>query len=72
MPEKCYRMCRRKEDLDELPEDTTDVFQRIMLDRCTDRPDSSFQNGKFAAIDLICFAEFLSCYHVQSKSKPEL
>ena len=27
IPEKCYRFFRRKEDFDELPDDSTDVFQ---------------------------------------------
>ena len=27
IPEKCYKIFRRKEDFDELPDDSTDVFQ---------------------------------------------
>ena len=47
IPEKRYRIFRRKEDLDELPDDITDVFQRNMLDRYLDRSDREFQNVKF-------------------------
>ena len=72
IPEKQYRIFRRKEDLDELPDNNTNVFQRNMLDRYLDRPDREFQNGKFAVIDSQCFAEFLSFYYFQLKSKPEL
>ena len=38
-----------------------------MLDRCTDRPDSHFQNGKYAILENLCFAEILSYYYVESK-----
>ena len=36
MPEKRYLMLRDKEDLDELPENSTDIFQRNMLNRYLD------------------------------------
>ena len=68
LPEKRYRGFRDKESFDELPEDSRDIFQRNMLDRYIDRPDHSFQGGKFAYMDLLCFAEFLSSCYVQSKT----
>ena len=37
-----------------------------MLDRYLDKPDATFKSGKFAYLDSICYAEFLSC-----KSKEE-
>lgn len=39
-----------------------------MLDHYSDRPDHSFQGGKFAYMDSLCFADFLSYYYVQSKT----
>ena len=48
LPECRYRIFRKKEEFDELPDDSTDVFQRDMSDRSTDRPGSHFQNGKYA------------------------
>ena len=36
-----------------------------------DRPDATFKSGKFAYLDSICFAEFLSYYYVHCKSKEE-
>ena len=68
LPEKRYRVFRNKESLDELPNDSKGIFQRSMLDRYIDRPDHSFQGGKFAYMDSLCFAEFLSYYYVQSKT----
>ena len=40
---KRYRIFPRKEDLDKLPDDSTDVFQRNILDRCLDRQTKSFR-----------------------------
>ena len=71
VPEKRYRMFRSKEDLEGVPGDGTDIFQRNMLDRYLDRPDATFKSGKFAYLDSICFAEFLSYYYVHCKSKEE-
>ena len=71
VPEKRYRMFRSKEDLEGVPGDSTDIFQRNMLDRYLDRPDATFKSGKFAYLDSICFAEFLSYYYVHCKSKEE-
>ena len=42
LPEKRYKICRSKEEIDELPENSTDIFQRNMIDRCTGRPNSPF------------------------------
>ena len=67
LPECRYRIFRKKEELDEPPDDSTDIFQRNMLDRYTDRPDSHFQNGKYAILENLCFAEFISYYYVESK-----
>ena len=64
-------MFRRKEDLHKLPLGSTDVIQHNILDRYIDRPDLIFHNSRFAAIDLLCLAEFLSNYYVQSRFKPE-
>ena len=33
LPEKRFRICRSKEEIDELPEDSTDIFKRNMIDR---------------------------------------
>ena len=69
IPERRYRIFENKTELDEFPEDSTDVFQRNMLDHYIDRPDASFQSGKYKEVDSSCFAEFLGSYYVQSKQK---
>ena len=45
----------------------TNIFQRNMLDRYTDRPDSHFQNRKYGILENLFFAVFLSFYYVESK-----
>ena len=67
-PEMRYRMFQNKEEIDELPEDSTDIFQCILLDRYIDRPDKNFMGGRYSAIDAMCFAEFLSYYDIAPKS----
>ena len=66
MPKKRFRVCRTEEELGELPEDSTDVFKRNMLDRYIDRPNITFKGGKFSVVDRICFAEFCAYYYLPS------
>ena len=33
LPENRFRICRSKEEIDELPEDSVDIFKRNMIDR---------------------------------------
>ena len=67
LPECQYRVFCKNEELDELLDNSSDTFQKTMLDRYTDRPDSHFQNGKYAILENLCFAEFLSYHYVESK-----
>ena len=66
--EKRYRIFQNKEEIDELPEDSTNIFQRNMLDRYIDRPDKNFMAGRCSAIDAMCFAECFSYYYIAPKS----
>ena len=68
IPGKRYRIFQNKEEIDELPEDSTDIFQRNMLYRYIDWPDKNFKAGRYSAIDAMCFAEFLSYYHIAPPS----
>ena len=40
--------------------------QRIFFNDL-DRPNSNFRHGKYAQMDNLCFAEFLSNYYIQPK-----
>ena len=56
--EKRYRIFRRKEDFDELSDDSTDAFQQNMLERHLNRLDRAFQNDKFAVTDSLVLQSF--------------
>ena len=68
MPEKNYKMFKKKDEIGELPDDSTDMFQRNMLDRYIARRNEHFINGRYRQIDQLCFAEFLSLYYVLPKT----
>ena len=69
LPEKFYKIFKKKGKIDELPDDSTDLFQRNMLDRYLDQPTRGFENGKYNIIDQLCFAEFLSVCYIDPKYK---
>ena len=51
MLKKHYKIFKKKDEIDELPDDSTDLFQRNMLDRYIDRPSKHFKNGRYRQID---------------------
>ena len=55
-------MCLNEEEIKELPEDSTDIFKKNMIDRYMDHPNSQFVGGKYGAVAFICFADFLANY----------
>lgn len=63
---------RLKNKLDKLPEDIAYVFHSNLLDRHVNRPDTSFQNSKYAEIYTSCFVEFLAYYYIRLTLKEEL
>lgn len=66
MPELIFK---KKADIDELPDDITDLLQRNMLDQYLDRPTRDLGNGRYNVTDQVCFAEFLSLYYTDLKYK---
>ena len=71
LPDNRYRVFLSKEELANLPPKSTDVYKKSMVERYIDRPDSNFKNGRYRVIDHMCFAEFLSCYYVDYKTKDD-
>ena len=67
IPEKRYRIFRNKEEIDELLEDSTNIFQDNMLNRYVCRRHENLMGWKYSAIDAMCFAEFLSYYRKSKK-----
>ena len=67
LPERRYRIFKKEDEIGELPDDSTDIFQRNMLDRYLDRPNKFFKGGLYEIVDRLCFAEFLSSYYVDAR-----
>eukprot|EP00111_Clytia_hemisphaerica_P007573 TCONS_00022006-protein len=44
VPEKRFRMCLSENEISELPEDSTSIFKKDMLDRYCDRPTNNYAN----------------------------
>ena len=68
LPENRFRICRSKEEIDELPEDSADIFKRNMIDRYIDGPTSTFLNGRYSILDGFCYAEFVAHYYLLPKN----
>ena len=58
LPENRFRICRSREEIIELPEDSVDIFKRNMIDRYIDRPSCTFSNGKYSALDSFVMLNF--------------
>ena len=57
--ENCFRVCLDEREIKDLPENSTDIFRKNMVDRCVDQPDLMYAAGKYAMVDQMCYAEFL-------------
>ena len=44
-------------EINEIPEDSDDIFKRNMLDRYVERPNKTLPRGKYAICDELCFAQ---------------
>lgn len=71
LPDKRFRMCKSVEDLEELPDDSQDVFKNNNFDRYLERPNISFKGGRYAILDSMCYAEFQADYYLDSKPLPD-
>eukprot|EP00111_Clytia_hemisphaerica_P012052 TCONS_00035416-protein len=59
-PDQRYRIFKSKEEIEELPEDSDDLFKRNMLNRYIDRPNT----GQF---NTMCYATFCANYTSDTK-----
>ena len=69
IPEKRVRMMLSKKEIAELPEDSTDIYKRNMMNRYMIRPHD-------ALFEQLCYALFIKRYQLQTKptenvSQPE-
>ena len=59
LPNNRIRMIKPKEELELLPDNSTDIFKKSITDRYMDWPTC----GKFAYLKTVCFAQFASLYY---------
>ena len=69
LPDQRYKMFKSPEEIEELPDDSDDLFKRNMLDRYIDRPNATFKGGKFKKFDDMCYATFNANYVLDSTKK---
>ncbi|XP_066921397.1 uncharacterized protein [Clytia hemisphaerica] len=60
LPDQRYRIFKSKEEIEELPEDSDDLFKRNMLNRYIDRPNT----GQF---NTMCYATFCANYTLDTQ-----
>ena len=53
-------------EINEIPEDSDDIFKRNMLDRYVERPNKTLPRGKYAICDELCFAQFCTFYRLDN------
>ena len=68
-PDQRYRIFKSQDEIEELAEDSNEVFIRNMLDRYVDRPNKEFHHGKYAMLDEMCYASFCAHYTLDTKSR---
>ena len=55
-------------EIKDVPENSTDIFKKNMVDRYVDQPDLMFAAGKYVMADQMCYVEFLRYYYLIYKS----
>ena len=72
MPEKWYRIFKKKFQIVEPPKYSTEILQRNMLERYLDCPDESFKNGMYKEVSNMSFSEFLYLFYLKSRTTKDL
>ena len=64
LPEKRVRVTKSQQELDELDDDSTDIYKSNIIERYSIRPDSN------TTIDNLCLAEFAAYYYKEYNTDP--
>lgn len=67
LPDQRYRIFKSQNEVEELAEDSEEVFKRNMLDRYSDRPNALYMQGKYAVLNDMCYATFCANYVLDTK-----
>ena len=71
-PEKRISTRKGDQQLSELEDDSTEIYNSNIIERYSDRPNRNFENGAFAQLDDLCLAEFAAyCYEEYKPTKDE-
>ena len=68
LPKLRIRTKKSKEQIAELDDDSTDIFNWNIMERYSDRPDANFMNGVYSEVENLCLAEFAAPYYKQYKT----
>ena len=63
LPEKRIRTRKSNQQISELEDDSADIYNSNIIERYSDRPNSTYMGNKFAEVDRLCLAEFASYYY---------
>ena len=67
LPNNRIRMIKPKEELELLPDNSTDIFKKSIIDRYMDRPTCT----KFASLKNVSLAQFASLYYKKTSSEKD-
>ena len=67
LPEKRIRTRKSQQQLSELEDDSTELYNSNIIERYSDRPNRSYMNGAFGQVDDLCLAEFAAYYYKDYK-----
>ena len=59
LPNNRIRMIKSEEELELLPDSSTDIFKKSIIDKYMDRPTCQ----KFASLKTVCLAQFAPLYY---------
>lgn len=65
LPEKRVHVTKSKQELDDLDDDSTDIFKSNIIERYSIRPDS------ISVVDKLCLAEFAAYYYKDYKKQSD-
>ena len=67
VPEERVQVLLPEKELNELPDDSSNIFKRSNIDRYMETPSATLCNGKYSVLNDFCDAEFLAYYTLENK-----
>ena len=58
LPEKRIRTRKSNQQLSELENDSTEIYNSNIIERYSDRPDRGYMNGSFSEVDHLCLEAY--------------